>query len=91
LIVTLAILVILCKENVKRTENLEATKVSDEGYQGLNVNSHGYQTPKGKNRVAETFHVVQTTVEGIIQPKERKLHGLTLDEPSGINTWPAYY
>jgi hypothetical protein len=38
-------LIILCKENEKKVENPETTRVSEEGYQWLNANSQGYMTP----------------------------------------------
>lgn len=37
----------------------------------------------------QTF-LVLTRLEGITQPKQRKLHGLTLDELAGRNSWSAY-
>jgi len=55
LIAAWMLLNLLCKEKGKKVENPEATRVSLEGYQWLNVKSQGYMTPARENEGNRNF------------------------------------
>jgi hypothetical protein len=56
----------------------------------LNVNSRSCHSFSEKRDFDSRIFQALICLEGITQPKERKFHGLTLDELTDRNIWSAY-